>query len=115
MMLLNRISEQSAEKYNQLISRYILDVFSCKSSDHEMKSKQVPFYIACLLGKQAQCELYSSLLLQVTNETHMKQYHAQNYQVFTEGMCTLLLHSVQSNGSRDQSAAEDMQFLHENV
>jgi hypothetical protein len=73
-MLENRVTDSmlTVNAYNQLLERYIMDVFACKEYGHESKSKQIPLYIACMLGQNQQCEVYSKLLLQVTDEVAMK-------------------------------------------
>lgn len=65
LMLQNRISlEPSTVKmYNDVIARYVSALFASENCGHEIKSKQIPFYIACLFGSQTQCEIYSRLML----------------------------------------------------
>ena len=60
----------------------------------ESKSKIIPFYVCLLIGQEEQCEVYSKLLMKVTDESLMKQYHQINYNYFTENMCKLLFHCL---------------------
>jgi hypothetical protein len=81
-MLQNRVSEKSTSAYNRLLEYYIIDLFTNLSP--ESRSKQIPFYVCLIAGQQSQCEVYAKLLIQVNDDTAMKQYHQQNFSYFSE-------------------------------
>lgn len=96
LMLQNRISNDSKTIacYNKLIEKYTLAVANNELMQIESKSKQIPLYISFIVGLQSQCEVYSKVMIGITDESVMKQYRQINYAFFAEEMCNLLLYCV---------------------
>lgn len=76
LMLQNRISNDSKtiQCYNKLIEKYTLALANNESMQIESKSKQIPLYVSFIVGQQTQCEVYSKVLLGISDENVMKQY-----------------------------------------
>ena len=47
-MLLNRISKNSVDNYNEVVSRFISQL----EIEKEMNIEAIPFYVSCLLGEK---------------------------------------------------------------
>lgn len=67
-MLHNRVDPALMDQYNDIVRFYIESIVESKVPiDVASKDKRIPFYVAMMLGDQAQRETYARALLAISS------------------------------------------------
>lgn len=88
------------DQYNNILRIYIESMISNRAALFDMASKvqRIPFYVAMMIGDQAQRETYAKVLLKIskggTSDDISRKIPQANEKLFTDDMCTRILQSV---------------------
>lgn len=101
LMLHNRISAQRTshgpspiDKYNKIVSEYIISIAESNTLPEEQKLKTIPFYVSMLVGDFSQRDTYAKVMVKITDNGSMKVIRKNNEAYFIKEMCTRIIHSV---------------------
>ena len=96
-MLHNRVEEAYLVKFNETVSAFI-DSIVLAEVNVDSKIQRIPFYVAMMIGDQAQRETYARVLLAIsadgTSDDISRKIPLANERYFRTEMCTRILQSV---------------------
>ena len=94
LMLHDRVNDM--DKYNEILRVFIESIVDCHVPiDVGSKIQRIPFYVAMMMGDQAQRETYARVLLAIScdglGDDISKRISNTNAIYFNEDMCTRIL------------------------